>query len=268
MSSVLCVLLRTPRKKIGVLHLDRGLMDEPFNQDDMHLADALAAHVSAGIESAQLLRKQRDLFYTTVTVLAQAVEMRDEYTGNHTQRVTAFASLIGQQLELSAKEMHLIRVGTPLHDIGKIGIDDKILKKESKLTFEEFEIMKTHTTKGATILGQIAELADAIPIVRSHHERWDGGGYPDGLAGEKIDRLARIVAVADAFDAMTSDRPYRKGMAAESAFAEIERMAGKQFDPVAAAAFLAIKPRIILEMQSETKKINLAQMGSLRHAAM
>jgi putative nucleotidyltransferase with HDIG domain len=268
MSSVLCVLLRTPRKKIGVLHLDRGLMDEPFTKDDMQLADALAAHVSAGIESAQLLRKQRDLFYTTVTVLAQAVEMRDEYTGNHTARVTAYASLIGQHLELSAKELHLIRIGTPLHDIGKIGIDDKILKKESKLTFEEFEIMKTHTVKGAKILEQIADLAEAIPIVRSHHERWDGGGYPDGLAGEKIDRLARIVAVADAFDAMTSDRPYRKGMAAEAAFAEVERMLGKQFDPEAAAAFLSIKPRIIQEMQSETKKINLAHMGNLRLAAI
>ena len=214
------------------------------------------------------MRKQRDLFYTTVTVLAQAVEMRDEYTGNHTARVTAYASLIGQHLELSAKELHLIRIGTPLHDIGKIGIDDEILKKESKLTFEEFEIMKTHTVKGAKILEQIADLAEAIPIVRSHHERWDGGGYPDGLAGDKIDRLARIVAVADAFDAMTSERPYRRGMAAEAAFAEVERMLGKQFDPEAAAAFLSIKPRIIQEMQSETKKLNLAQMGSLRLAAV
>jgi len=268
MSSVLCVLLRTPRKKIGVLHLDRGLMDEPFTKDDMHLADALAAHVSAGIESAQLLRKQRELFYSTVTMLAQAIEMRDEYTGNHTARVRVYSHLIGQQLELRQKDLDLILLGTPLHDIGKIGIEDSILKKPGKLTPEEFEKMKTHTTLGAKILEQVPELAEIIPIVRSHHERWDGRGYPDGLSGENINRLARIVAVADAFDAMTSDRPYRKGMAPEVAFAEIERMVGKQFDPEAASAFLAIKPRIIQEMQSETKRIPLLHMGNLRLAAV
>lgn len=268
MSSVLCVLLRTPRKKLGVLHLDRGPLDEPFTKDDMSLADALAAHVSAGIESAQLLRKQRELFYATVSMLAQAVEIRDEYTAGHTARVTAYSNLLGVQLELSQSDMHKIRIGTPLHDIGKIGIDDAILRKPTKLTPAEFDIMKTHTVKGAKIIEQVAELTDVIPIVRSHHERWDGGGYPDGLAGEKIDRLARIVSVADAFDAMTSDRPYRKGMPAEAAFAELERQAGKQFDPEVAAAFLAIKHRIIQEMQSETKKINTQQIGMLRLAVM
>jgi putative nucleotidyltransferase with HDIG domain len=264
MSSVLCVLLRTPRKKIGVLHLDRGLMEEPFTKDDMQFADALAAHVSAGIESAQLLRKQRELFYRTVTVLAQAIEMKDEYTGGHTMRVREYSNLIAQQLDLSPKDIHLILLGTPLHDIGKIGIDDAILKKPGKLTPHEFDIMKTHTTMGAEILKDVPELAEIIPIVRSHHERWDGAGYPDGLAGENINRLARIVAVADAFDAMTSDRPYRKGMPADIAFTEIERMQGKQFDPEVAAAFLAIKPRIIQEMKSETKKINMQQIGSPR----
>ncbi len=264
MSSVLCVLLRTPRKRLGVLHLDRGPMDEPFTPDDMKLADALAAHVSAGIESAQLLGKQRELFYTTVTVLAQAIEMKDEYTGNHTMRVREYSHLIAQQVQLSPKEIHLILLGTPLHDIGKIGIDDAILRKPGKLTPAEFEIMKTHTVKGAKILEQVAELADVIPIVRSHHERWDGQGYPDGTVGENTPLLARIVAVADAFDAMTSDRPYRKGMPVEAAFAEVEKHAGKQFDPTVAAAFLAIKQRIIQEMQSETKKLNMKQLGLLR----
>ncbi|MBI2805377.1 MAG: HD domain-containing protein [Planctomycetes bacterium] len=268
MSSVLCVLLRTPRKRLGVLHLDRGPIEEPFTKDDMHLADALAAHVSAGIESAQLLRRQRELFYATVTMLAQAVEMRDEYTGGHTARVTEYSLLLATQLELSPKEIHLIRIGTPLHDIGKIGIDDAILRKPTKLSPAEFEIMKSHTVKGAKILEQVAELADVIPIVRSHHERWDGMGYPDATAGEKTNRLARIVAVADAFDAMTSDRPYRKGMAADVAFAEVEKMRGKQFDPVAADAFLAIKHKVIQEMQSETKKINTQQLGMLRLAVM
>jgi putative nucleotidyltransferase with HDIG domain len=268
MSSVLCVLLRTPRKRLGVLHLDRGPIEEPFTKEDMHLADALAAHVSAGIESAQLLRKQRELFYSTIMVLADVVEVRDPYTGGHTRRVTEYSALLAQELEVSAKELHLIRTGTPLHDIGKIGIDDAILRKPGKLTPGEFEIMKTHTVKGAKILETVADLAEVIPIVRSHHERWDGGGYPDGTAGEHTDRLARIVAVADAFDAMTSDRPYRKGMSAEIAFAEVEKMRGKQFDPQVADAFLAIKQRIIQEMQSETKKLNLQQLGVLRLAVM
>ncbi len=268
MSSVLCVVLRTPRKKLGVLHLDRGPLDEPFTAEDMKLADALAAHVSAGIESAQLLRRQRELFYATVSMLAQAVEMRDEYTYGHTMRVTEYSTLLATHLELSPKEMHLIRIGTPLHDIGKIGIDDAILRKPSKLTSVEFEIMKTHTVKGAKILEQVTELSDVIPIVRSHHERWDGGGYPDGLAGEKIDRLARVVAVADAFDAMTSDRPYRKGMPVEAAFSEIQKNLGRQFDPEIGAAFMAIKQRIIQEMSSETKKIQMNALGTMRLACV
>src|SRR4051794_35263789 len=117
--------------------------------------------------------------------------------------------------------------------------------------------MKTHTTKGAKILEQVPDLAPVIPIVRSHHERWDGGGYPDGLAGEEISKLARIVAVADAFDAMTSDRPYRPGLPAEKAFAEVEKMKGRQFDPRCAAAFLSIRHRIVQEMQAQTRKLGL-----------
>ena len=255
MASVLCILLRTPRKRLGVLHLDRGPMQKPFTKDDLLLADALAAHVSAGIESSQLLRKQRDLFYSTIQILAQAVELRDSYTGGHTQRVTEYSLLLGQQVELSPEDLHLIRIGTPLHDIGKIGIDDAILRKPGRLTPQEFEKMKSHTTMGAKILEQVGDLASVIPIVRSHHERWDGQGYPDGLRGENTFHLARIVAVADAFDAMTSDRPYRAGMPADAAFAEVEKQRGLQFDPTYANAFLAIRLRIIQEMQSQTKKI-------------
>ncbi len=265
MASVLCVLLRTPRKRLGVLHLDRGPMQAPFSKDDLHLADALAAHVSAGIDNAELLRRQRELFFATINMLASAVEMRDEYTHNHTQRVTEYSLLLAQQLELPEDQIILLRRGTPLHDIGKIGIDDAILRKPGKLTAQEFDVMKTHTTKGAKILEQVADFADVIPIVRSHHERWDGGGYPDGLKGEDIPRLARIVAVADTFDAMTSDRPYRKGLAPEIAFAEVEKQAGKQFDPEIAKAFLEIRQRITQEMQSQTKRLG-AQLSTLRLA--
>jgi putative nucleotidyltransferase with HDIG domain len=251
MASVLCVLLRTPRKQLGVLHLDRSPWQKPFTMDDLHLADALAANVSAGIECAQLLRKQRDLFLETITILAQAVELRDEYTGGHTFRVTAYSTLLAEHMQLDAEQLQLIRIGTPLHDIGKIGIDDAILRKRERLTAEEFEIMKSHTVKGAEIIATIHDLKPITPIVRSHHERWDGKGYPDRLAGEAISPLARIVAVADAFDAMTSDRPYRKGMPAPVAFAEIEKQAGMQFDPTFARGFLEIQEAILQEMQSQ-----------------
>ncbi len=266
MASVLCILLRTPRKKLGVLHLDRGPLQKPFTQDELHLADAMAAHVSAGIESAQLLRKQRELFYNTLTMLAQAIEVRDDWTGNHTARVTEYSCLLAEQLDVTPEDMNWLRIGTPLHDIGKIGIRDSILNKPAKLTAEEFEEMKKHTVKGADLVSQIADLAPIVPIVRSHHERWDGGGYPDQLAGEDINRLARIVAIADAFDAMTSDRPYRKGMPPETAFAEVERMRGKQFDPDMAGAFLQIRQRILQEMQAETKRIGMPTLSAFRMA--
>jgi HD-GYP domain-containing protein (c-di-GMP phosphodiesterase class II) len=256
MSSVLCVVLRTPRKRLGVLHLDRSPSQEPFTKADLHLADALAANVSAGIESAQLLRKQRDLFRNTIKILAQAVELRDDYTGGHTTRVTNYALLLGKQMDLPEDQLELIDIGTPLHDIGKIGIDDAILKKKSRLTQEEFEIMKTHTVKGADILQTIPDLAPIIPIVLSHHERWDGHGYPQGLKGEAISQLARIVAVADAFDAMTSDRPYRKGMPFEVAFAELSKQSGLQFDPDCAVAFLGMRDRIVQEAQIDTANMS------------
>ncbi|HKI34957.1 MAG TPA: HD domain-containing phosphohydrolase [Gemmataceae bacterium] len=264
MDSVLCVLLRTPRGRLGVLHLDRSPWQHRFNAADLHLADALAASVSAGIESAQLLRKQRDLFLNTITMLAQAVELRDEYTGGHTARVTTYSLLLAEQLKVSAEELDLIRIGTPLHDIGKIGIDDAILRKPDKLTPAEYEAMKQHTVKGDEILATCADLKAVRPIVRSHHERWDGHGYPDGLAGEAIPALARIVAVADAFDAMTSDRPYRKGMPLEMAFAEVEKQSGKQFDPHCAGGFLAIRDRVGQQMQTQVLPVTPMTMRMFR----
>src|SRR5262245_1575625 len=231
MSSVLCVLLRTPRKSLGVLHLDRTLWQKQFTSEDLHLADALAAHVSAGIEAASLLRKQKEFNRNTIQALAQLVEGKDEYTGNHIRRVTNYALMLGQQLGLSDTELEQLEMGTPLHDIGQVGIDDSILRKPDKLTPAEFAQMQKHTTEGARVLDLVPELRPIIPIVKHHHERWDGTGYPEGLKGEAIPLLARIVAVVDTFDAMTTDRPYMKARSPDIAFAEIERMAHKQFDP-------------------------------------
>jgi HD-GYP domain-containing protein (c-di-GMP phosphodiesterase class II) len=194
------------------------------------------------------MTKRRELFLATIEKLASAVALRDTYTGDHSQRVTLFALLLGQQMHLSAEDLELIRVATPLHDIGKIGIDDAILRKPGKLTPAEFEVMKTHTTKGAEVLEPIPDLRPALPIVRSHHERWDGHGYPDGLQGEDIPRLARIVALANAFDAMVFDTPYRRGLPVEIALTEIEREQGRQFDPEVVTAFLRVRDKVAEEM--------------------
>jgi HD-GYP domain-containing protein (c-di-GMP phosphodiesterase class II) len=235
-----------------VVYLDRGPDQPGFTRDDLALADALAASVSGTIEGIQhFADRENGLFVQTLTALAQAVELRDDYTGSHTQRVTDYALLLGEELKLSpADRMHL-QVGTPLHDIGKIGISDAILLKPGHLTEEEYTYMKSHTWKGAAILEIIPHLTPLIPIVRNHHEHWDGTGYPDHLAGEGISHLARIVAVADAFDAMTTDRPYRIGLAADRAFQEIARKSGAHFDPVCAAAFLRLRPRIEEMMQQQ-----------------
>jgi putative nucleotidyltransferase with HDIG domain len=195
------------------------------------------------------------MFLNTISVLANTVELRDEYTGGHTTRVTNYSVLLAHKLNLSAKDVDLIHLGTPLHDIGKIGIRDSILRKPGPLTAEEFQIMKTHTVKGVAILETIPAMAPAIPLVRSHHERWDGKGYPDGLSGKDIPRLARIVAVADTFDAMTSDRPYRAGMPPRKAFKEVENQAGLQFDPECAAAFLKMQDDVVRVMESHTMRM-------------
>ncbi|QVL34985.1 HD domain-containing protein [Telmatocola sphagniphila] len=257
MASVLCVLLRTPRRRLGVLHLDRGYFSKPFTEGDLHLADALAANVSSGIECAHLLKKQRDVFLNTISTLAQFIELRDNYTGGHTARVTTYSLLLGEQLGLSSSDLELISLGGPLHDVGKIGIRDEILLKPGKLEPHEMDEMKTHTTKGADIIRTMPDLHPIIPIVKSHHERWDGRGYPEGLKQEEIPLLARIVAVADAFDAMTSNRAYhenKRGKPPEEAMAIVKAEAGKQFDPACAYAFVEIRAKILEAMENSKKQ--------------
>ncbi|MBI3824107.1 MAG: HD domain-containing protein [Planctomycetes bacterium] len=250
MASVICALLRTPRNRIGILHLDRGFVEDPFSENDLYYADAIAASVAVGIETAQLVEQQREQFIETVTTLARAVECRDQYTGDHTRRVTDYSLMLAEELKLSANEKYQIQIGTPLHDIGKIGIDDAILRKPGKLTQGEFEHMKTHTTKGAGMLDSMKHLIPMIPIVRHHHERWDGTGYPDHLSHEQIPQIARIVSVADAFDAMTSDRPYRPAMPADRAFLELVGKAGTHFDPNCVYAFMRLRQKIEGMMQT------------------
>ncbi len=261
MNSAICAILRAPDRDLGVLHLDRGPEAAPFTEADMHLADSVAAAVALGLDRHQLVERHEALFVQTVTTLAQAVEMRDEYTGNHTQRVTAYSLLLAEEVGLPEGERRRRRVATLLHDIGKIAIDDQILRKPGRLSDQEFEQMRTHVVRGAEIVQMIPGLAWALPVVRGHHERYDGKGYPDKLAGKGIDLTARIVAVADAFDAMTSDRPYRTGMPAARAFEELQKCSGTHFDPDCVAAFFRVRPKVEALLEKEAAERRSAESG-------
>jgi len=165
------------------------------------------------------------------------VEKRDPYTGGHLQRVVAYSLLLGNELDLTVEELESLRLGATLHDIGKIGVPDGVLLKAGPLDEAEAAVMRRHPSDGAAIVGRIESLRPLLPIVRNHHERIDGRGYPDRLAGEAIPLPARIVAVADTFDAMTTSRPYREAMSRDVAAAEIRRVAGLHLCPRVVGAF-------------------------------
>ena len=181
----------------------------------------------------------------TLAALSSALDVRDTETEGHARRVVRYMELIAEALDVPVERYATLRRGALLHDIGKIGVPDHILRKPGPLTENEWYTMKTHPQLGAKIIANVPFLEEVAEIIRAHHERWDGHGYPAGLAGEAIPLGARIFAVADSFDAMTSDRPYRRGRPLDAALAEIERCSGTQFDPQVVAAFLAVPlPRI------------------------
>jgi HD-GYP domain-containing protein (c-di-GMP phosphodiesterase class II) len=183
--------------------------------------------------------ENRQLFIGTVKALAAAIDGKDPYTRGHSERVSRFSVAIAQRLNLPDDEVEKIRISALLHDVGKIGIDDKILKKPAALTDEEYEIMKKHPQKGYKIMSQIPAMKEFLPGMYMHHEMVDGRGYPQGLKGEEIPLMGKIVAVADTFDAMTTERPYQKAMEFEAALQRIESFTGTRYDPEVVAAFTA-----------------------------
>lgn len=178
------------------------------------------------------------LFQEAIRSIVSALEAKDPYTHGHSLRVSEYALLMGEAMKLSKAELLTLELGALLHDIGKIGTPEYILLKHGHLTKEEFEIMKKHPVQSAEILSHIELLKEVVPIVKYHQERMDGLGYPDGLKGEQIPLLCRIVYIADAFDAMTSDRPYRKALPVQQAYDELLRCSGDQFDPELVPLFI------------------------------
>lgn len=237
-SSLMCAPLKIKDRVIGVIYISS---EDPvqYTAEDLKLLSAIAFQAAADIENARLYDSLKETFLTTVYTLAETIEKRDPYTGGHTKRVMNYSIAIGKVLGLSEVEIGKLELAAVLHDIGKIGIKDCILLKKRKLTAPEFDEIKMHTIYAEEILNHIKHLRDIIPGVKYHHERYDGTGYPEKLRGDNIDIIARIIAVADAFDAMTTDRPYRKGLSLQMAFKELRINAGTQFDPEVVKAFFA-----------------------------
>ena len=207
----------------------------------------------------QLHDKNEELeraYLDTIGILRQTVEAKDPYTRGHSDRVSEYSVLIGKKLGLDEKTLHILKIGGLFHDIGRIGIPDSILLKESKLSDEEYSQIKNHPMIGVHMLGDAAIFTDILPIVKHHHERYDGRGYPSQLVGDDIPYVARIAAVADTFDAMTSKRSYRDSLPIDVVRAEIERCSGTQFDPNIAKVFLDIMNNdfdLIREIQEKYK---------------
>ncbi len=176
--------------------------------------------------------ENRELFIGSIRMLAAAIDEKDPYTRGHSGRVAKYSTLIGQELKLSAEELDKLRIAALLHDVGKIGVEDRVLKKPGALTPEEFELMKQHTVKGANIMRPVSQLKEMLPGIELHHEHMDGRGYPYGIPGPQIPLMARIIGVADTLDAMTTNRPYQSAMDIEFALNRIRSLAGSKFDPV------------------------------------
>jgi putative two-component system response regulator len=231
----------------SVMHARRMGADDylfkPYEPDD--LLDAVHARLKR--REAIRLFDTRDAHLQTIILLANAIEARDIYTRGHVQRVQEFAVEMGNALAWTPEDMSTLEYGSLLHDIGKIVVPELVLNKTSKLTPEEFEIMKSHTTAGAKIITGVSHLAGAIPYILYHHEKWNGKGYPEGRGEKDIPLEGRILAFGDVFDALTSDRPYHKGMSPRDALDLIKKDVGVHFDPELAPIFIDIQEKKLVK---------------------
>ena len=230
-----------------ITEIEREAEDKE-RQLERYAADLRETFKEERERSAQL----RDSYITTVRALANAVEARDAYTGKHAERVAAYGLELARRVDPGLAEDPQTEFGFLLHDVGKVAIPDGILHKPEPLAAEEQQLMRRHPRIGYEILREVPFLAEAARIVRAHHERYDGSGYPDGLAGEEIPLAARLFAVADALDAITTERPYRPSAALAEARRTIAKGAGRQFDPAAVAALDAVPDDVLEAIRNET----------------
>ena len=234
---LLCVPLMAGSHVLGAMEVTRNHAAEPFSDRDVATAQVIGATAGVAIENTRLRQSIEEGYRSTIRALASAIDAKDPYTCGHSQRVAQYSMVCGLVLSLDAAQMHTLETAAILHDIGKIGIDDAILRKPRRLTPAEHAVIKDHPVIGAAIVHDVGALGDVVQLILHHHESYDGNGYPHGLSGEATPLGARIIAVADAFDSMTTERPYRKAMTINEAMSELLRCRGKQFCPVALDAF-------------------------------
>jgi putative nucleotidyltransferase with HDIG domain len=240
-------------KPFGALIYGHSRLVHPESAD-VHYARQVADQLAVAFSNTRLIAALEQLHWGTLKALARAIDAKSNWTGGHSERVTRLALRIGQAMGLSSEDLKTMERGGLLHDVGKIGTPREVLDKPGKLDDNEMEIMREHVNIGMRILEPIPGLSQAIPIVAQHHERFDGKGYPNGLKGEQISLLARIFAIADSFDAMTSDRPYRSGVPTDEAVSIIASQSGGQFDPQVVAAFLELFGNKNLEMDADVEE--------------
>lgn len=263
-SQVLVQPLTCEGRLVGVIAAGcKGGSDPLISSYDLQLVEAAAGHVSAFVENVALYQAQQDLFVGTIQAITAALDAKDRYTRGHSERVAFIASQIAMHSGLDAERCQRVHVAGLVHDVGKIGVPEAVLTKRGRLTDEEFGLIKLHPTIGHTILKGIPLLADVNPAVLHHHERIDGRGYPHGLKGEEIPLFARMISVADTFDAMSSDRSYRPAMPREKVLAELHRSAGTQLDPALVEAFMKIDLRAYDQMVERHAKDETGTTGAV-----
>jgi diguanylate cyclase (GGDEF)-like protein/putative nucleotidyltransferase with HDIG domain len=254
--SAIHVPLRIRGTIVGVLSV-QSYRPAAYDVEDVAILQSFGNLIASSFENAEHHTRLRELYLASVRALAAAVDARDPYTRSHSNRVAALARIIAVEMRLSPDEIRRVQLSALLHDIGKIGIPDAILNKPAALTPEEWVIMKTHAPLGASILGAVEPLADLVPIVRAHHERFDGAGYPDGLAGDAVPLAAYIVSAADAYEVIVSKRAYKAAQSIDFAVSELRRCRGAQFHPDVVDAFIRV-----IERDRRDGSVYLSKVGA------
>jgi putative nucleotidyltransferase with HDIG domain len=253
--SAMCAPLINRDKVLGIIYVDSTSQSNLFSQDDLSLLSAMAAKAGVTIENARLYDDLRSLFYNTVETLIRALQARDPYTSGHSTRVSRYCLLIADKLGLSTKEKHSVYLAAMLHDIGKIGVPDTLLQRPGKLTSEEMDVIREHPQMGASMIRMLGEMHPIVPLILHHHEAYDGSGYPDGVKGDQIPLISRIIAVADSYDAMTSDRPYRERRKKEEAIEELQACSGTKLDPDVVTVFLEVLEEIASKQPADQEEV-------------
>jgi putative nucleotidyltransferase with HDIG domain len=261
--SVMCVPLRTTDEILGALYVDSLSGAGRFSEADLELLAAIGNQAGVAMHRVRLMGELERLLLDTIKAIAATIDARDGYTHRHSERVAALTGQLSRELGLSDGERETAELAALLHDVGKIAVPDSILNKPGQLTPEEFAEMRKHPLHGARILGNIesATVTAVLPGVQYHHERWDGSGYPEGLQGERIPFLGRLLGVADFYDAMTSARAYRGATPVEEAIAMVAKGAGTHFDPRVAAALLRLHERGDLDPAARPSEIGQMPPG-------